>query len=388
MNLLPAAVSVFLSSTARRVRSNGEPVVIPSVEINGAAVDLRVLPSSPGPLGKDEGLLVFFEGVKAIVAAPEGPMELSVESAARIQELKDELVVTRENLRTAVEDLEATNEELQATNEELIASNEELQSTNEELQSVNEELFTVNTEYQEKIEELEHLTGDLENLLRSIDVGALFLDADLRVRRYNDTVLRLLPLRAQDLGRSLSDLVLQADYPSLYTDVADVSESRQPKSARFQGRDGTAWGVQIRPFEEDHRLPGGVIVMFNDRTTWREQETLLGDLAANELAAGLAGVGMVLVDVPNRTTRPSDVARRLLGLDPGEVLGYGVMQELFAGEPLDGASLGENTLPTDSLRSHRRPDGSTVMLRIFAQRLVHQASGDEQLLVALQEVRL
>ncbi|MEM6926763.1 MAG: PAS domain-containing protein, partial [Myxococcota bacterium] len=296
--------------------------------------------------------------------------------------------LTRENLRTAVEDLEATNEELQATNEELIASNEELQSTNEELQSVNEELYTVNAEYQEKIEELEYLTGDLENLLRSIDVGALFLDSELRVRRFNDTVLRLLPLRTQDLGRSLLDLVLHAEYPSFHEHVGEVLTSREPRTSRVVASDGTVWSVQIRPFDDTHRLTRGVIVMFHDQTAWDAQQTRIGELAANELAAGLAGVGMVLVDVMNQTTQLSDVARTLLGLPAGDQLSYDEMHALLAGDaPVDGQDA-ENVLPTDTLRNHVRPDGSTVVLRVFAQRVVRETSAEPHVLVALQKVRL
>ncbi|MEO0604897.1 MAG: CheR family methyltransferase, partial [Myxococcota bacterium] len=390
LNLLPPAVSVFLNSTARRVRGNQEHTVIPSVELNGRMVDLRVMPSNLASRGDDQGLMVFFEEIRSpgTVDGEASTFDLSSESAVRIEELKAELVLTRENLRTAVEDLEATNEELQATNEELIASNEELQSTNEELQSVNEELYTVNAEYQEKIEELEYLTGDLENLLRSIDVGALFLDSELRVRRFNDTVLRLLPLRAQDLGRSLSDLVLHADYPSFHEHVGEVLTSREPRTSRVVASDGTVWSVQIRPFDDTHRLTRGVIVMFHDQTAWDAQQTRIGKLAANELAAGLAGVGMVLVDVMNQTTQLSDVARSLLGLPDGEELGYDAMHELLAGDASTDGRDAENVLPTDTLRNHERPDGTTIVLRVFAQRVVRESSAEPHVLVALQKVRL
>jgi len=390
LNLLPAAVSVFLNSTARRVRGSQEDAVIPSVELNGRMVDLRVMPSNSTSTRDDQGLMIFFEELRSS-SDEEGEastFDLSSESAVRIEELKAELVLTRENLRTAVEDLESTNEELQATNEELIASNEELQSTNEELQSVNEELYTVNAEYQEKIEELEYLTGDLENLLRSIDVGALFLDSELRVRRFNDTVLRLLPLRTQDLGRSLADLVLHAEYPSFNDHVSEVLTTREPRTSRVVASDGTVWSVQIRPFDDTHRLSRGVIVMFHDRTAWDAQETRIGELAANELAAGLAGVGMVLVDVKRRTTQLSDVARSLLGLGEREEMSYDAMQALLAGDSPSADLDGENVLPTDTLRSHERGDGSKVVLRVFAQRVVRSSSEDPHVLVALQKVRL
>ncbi|MEN0067166.1 MAG: PAS domain-containing protein, partial [Myxococcota bacterium] len=388
LNLLPPAVSVFLNSSARRVRGDQEHAVIPSVELNGHMVDLRIMPSASPSAREDQGLMVFFEEIRVPAEANSeaSTFDLSSESAVRIEELKAELVLTRENLRTAVEDLEATNEELQATNEELIASNEELQSTNEELQSVNEELYTVNAEYQEKIEELEYLTGDLENLLRSIDVGALFLDSELRVRRFNDTVLRLLPLRTQDLGRKLTDLVLHAEYPDFHAHVHEVLTSREFRASRVVASDGSIWSIQIRPFDDTHRLSRGVIVMFHDETAWETQQSRIGELAANELAAGMAGVGMVLVDLERRTLQLSDVAQTLLGLEE-TTFEYSDMHALLTGDS-PGELDAENVLPTDTLRSYARPDGSKITLRVFAQRVVREGSSEPHVLVALQKVRL
>ena len=385
VDLLPAGVAVFINSTARRVRATGTPALIPDVELNGQRVRIRIVPSLSPSRGEELGLLVFFEVAEPGTEAESTALELPAESAARITELREELVVTRENLRTAVEDLEATNEELQATNEELIASNEELQSTNEELQSVNEELFTVNTEYQEKIDELEFLNGDLENLLRSIEVGALFLDATLRVRRFNSTVLRLLSLRREDVGRSLTDLMLHADYPEFHAHVTQVLETREPVSARTVGTDGTAWTVHIRPFDHGHRHEGGVIVTFHDETAWQEHERRIGDLTASEMAAGLAGVGMVLLEPSTGSTRPSATARKLLGLNDEEQISMSAMQELLMGQGVE--TEGENVSPVDSLRSYARPDGSTAILRVFAQRLQHAETGAEHVVVALQQVR-
>src|SRR5205814_5401159 len=116
------------------------------------------------------------------------------ESVERISSLERELVYTKEHLQSTVEELETSNEELQSTNEELVASNEELQSTNEELHSVNEELQTVNVEHQRKIDQLTELTDDMDNLLQSIDVGVLFLDADFRVRDFTAPISQVFHL--------------------------------------------------------------------------------------------------------------------------------------------------------------------------------------------------
>lgn len=119
----------------------------------------------------------------------------------RVRDLERDLSSTEESLQTTIEELETSNEELQATNEELMASNEELQSTNEELHSVNEELYTVSAEHQRKIDELTDLTNDMDQLLKSTEIGTIFLDADLRIRRFTPAATNTFNLIAQDISR-------------------------------------------------------------------------------------------------------------------------------------------------------------------------------------------
>ncbi len=122
---------------------------------------------------------------------------------SRVGQLESELQSTRESLQSSIEQQETANEELQAANEELLAANEELQSTNEELESVNEELYTVNAEYQGKIQELTELNDDMENFARSTDIGTIFFDADLRIRRFTPVFGQLTGLNLADVGRNL-----------------------------------------------------------------------------------------------------------------------------------------------------------------------------------------
>ena len=81
----------------------------------------------------------------------------------------------------------------------MLASNEELQSTNEELHSVNEELYTVNTEYQTKIRQLLELSNDVDNLLRSSEIGVIFLDRELRIRKFTPAATTAINLLETDV---------------------------------------------------------------------------------------------------------------------------------------------------------------------------------------------
>lgn len=133
-------------------------------------------------------------------------VDVSTETAARIEVLQQELNATRESLQATIEELETSNEELQATNEELMASNEELQSSNEELQSVNEEINTVNAEYQEKVITLNQVNADLDTMAKAVGVATIFVDHHLQITRFTTEAKSIFKLRDYDLGRPLSDI--------------------------------------------------------------------------------------------------------------------------------------------------------------------------------------
>jgi two-component system CheB/CheR fusion protein len=117
-----------------------------------------------------------------------------------IQAVRDEMQASREELKSANEELQSTNEELQSTNEELTTSKEEMQS-------LNEELYTVNAELQSKVDDLSLVNGDMKNLLNSTDVATIFLDGELRIRRFTDQTTQIYKLIPSDVNRPLSDIV-------------------------------------------------------------------------------------------------------------------------------------------------------------------------------------
>ena len=146
---------------------------------------------------------------------------------ANARQLEDELRVTREELQSTIEQLEGSNEELKASNEETTAANEELQSANEELetskeelQSLNEELNTVNNRLQERADELERSNNDLVNFQTSSNIGTVFLDRELKVRRYTPAVTALLSLIETDIGRPIGDVVRKFKDDALISDAA------------------------------------------------------------------------------------------------------------------------------------------------------------------------
>lgn len=270
------------------------------------------------PLAGGEGhLLVVFEELETDAAAPEAARS---DDDGVIAQLEAELGDTRESLQTSVEELETSNEELRASNEELLSMNEELQSTTEELetgkeelQSTNEELLAVNQELREKSDALAGANADLANLIASTGIATLFLDGNLRVRRYTPPATELFNLIPGDVGRPFAHLTHKLEAESLADDAARVLRDLALVEKEIGDGSGHFYQVRLQPYRDVGERIAGVVLTCVDVSErvrwqrWREEETRLLELVASvgtlddalralcESLAGLLGGGWAAV---------------------------------------------------------------------------------------------
>ena len=258
-------LAIPLATGLQKVFKTGEEMAYTNVhvkvreETRVVRMRLRMLPDKKGqqPL---VAVLIEPVEVKPASAGAGVVYDLDREAEQRIRDLEAELQFTRENLQATVEELETSNEELQATNEELLASNEELQSTNEELQSVNEELYTVNAEFQTKIAELSQLNNDLDNLIAGSGIASLFLDEELRVRRYTPALTALFKIIDGDVGRPLAEIshqLLDLDLPRLARQV-QIERSHLEREVRT--RDNRWYVLEAHPYRIGIESTGAVVM--------------------------------------------------------------------------------------------------------------------------------
>jgi two-component system CheB/CheR fusion protein len=191
-----------------------------------------------------------------------------------VRELHDELGSTREDMQSSQEELRSANEELQSTNEELQSTNEELTTSKEEMQSMNEELQTVNGELQAKVNELSRTSDDMKNLLNSTDIGTIFLDSALRVRRFTSQASRLLKIIPGDVGRPITDLGSDLLYPGLGSDVAEVLRTLA-RSEKEVATDGHWYMARIMPYRTLDDVIDGVVITFSEITEAKQLEERL-----------------------------------------------------------------------------------------------------------------
>ncbi len=230
----------------------------------------------------DHFVVSFSEDAESAVTAPMRELDVaaaaaSAESDSR-NELESELHTMRAELQSTIEELESSNEELKASNEEVTSVNEELQSTNEELetskeelQSLNEELTTVNSQLQAKIEELESTTNDLTNFLSSTDIAVVFLDTELRVRRFTPAVRDFFDLIPSDIGRPINDLAQKFVGGDLLADTRAVLEKLVPLETEVQTSE-RSYMRRVLPYRTSDNRIAGVVVTFFDITELRHGE--------------------------------------------------------------------------------------------------------------------
>jgi two-component system CheB/CheR fusion protein len=262
------------------------------VKSNGVTdkVHLIVKPLSESEATRGLMMVVFQPAAPLKSAEPVGKKEKSSRGAKvnpLVDELEQELRLTRESLQTTVEELETSNEELKSTNEELQSTNEELQSSNEELetskeelQSVNEELITVNTELEEKNRQFESSNDDMKNLLNSIDIPTIFLDSKMRIKRFTSNIEHIANLISSDIGRPISDISTKLTYKNMEEDAVQVMEKLGHKVVEVQTREGAWYSMSISPYRTYNNVLDGVVITFSD----------IGELisAANEKEEALA----------------------------------------------------------------------------------------------------
>jgi two-component system CheB/CheR fusion protein len=253
------------------------------VQFNGAPhpVHLQVKPAgAQDAADRRHALVLFIEGepVESVAAAP----DQQGATDETVRRLREELELTRERLRTTREESEAANEELRAANEELQSINEEYRSTSEELetskeelQSINEELQTVNVELKLKLEAVSRGHNDLQNLMAATDFGTLFLDADLRIKRFTRQVTGLIRVTPNDEGRPISDFALQLDYDGFLTDLKAVLEHLAPIRREIRGSDERWYDIRMRPYRTGDDRIEGVVITFVDITERLQVEQAL-----------------------------------------------------------------------------------------------------------------
>jgi two-component system, chemotaxis family, CheB/CheR fusion protein len=289
------------SALHRAFEQNEATLTLPvPVRFNGKArqMCMHIRPVQRETLGK-LAVVLFLEGAEVPEGGGEAQGGGDADAHVVIKKLTEELAATRAHLKASheeygavTEDLRAANEELQSINEEYRSTAEELETSKEELQSMNEELQTLNNELKLKLEAVSHAHNDLQNLMSATDVGTLFLDGDLLIKRFTPRVTELFNIKSGDEGRPITDFTHRLDYETLVRDAHTVMENLTTLEREVRSQDGRWYLMRLRPYRTLDDKIEGVIATFVDVTERRLAEANLRESETRlQHAREAAGLG-------------------------------------------------------------------------------------------------
>src|SRR5579885_1365926 len=259
-----------LQFAIRKCLSQRTDVVVDNVRIkvngNHQFINLFVKPVYL-PINEQNLVMILFEDIKP----PEGVKQIrgrtkeTKKRRSEIQELRQELKYTKEDFQATVEELQTANEEWKSANEELQSANEELQSVNEELEtskeeldSLNEELVTINSELQTKIDELTESNNDMKNLINSTRIATIFLDRDLKVKKFTPETTRIINLIDSDIDCPISHIVSKITNGNLVNDIESVLKTLVLVEKEVRTNDDHWYLMRIPPYRTAEDIIDGV----------------------------------------------------------------------------------------------------------------------------------
>ncbi len=294
IKMVPEELAVTLSVGIRKAIKQNRKIVARQVAVKiGKKEQMVHVSIRPVNTGEDQSkvILVLLQEMGEVSPLPK-VSDLSFVSDAdylnQLSALEMELKEARESLNMTVQDLSTSNEELQSTNEELMSSNEELQSSNEEMQSLNEELHTVNSEHQLKIKELQELNEDLDNYIRSSNIGQLFVDHNLVIRKFTSNIGNLVNIMDGDVGRPIHHLSHNLKYKHLIEDIKKVNDTSEEVEQEVEAVDGKFYLMRIIPYLKFDGNKDGVVISFVDVTTLKELSNIVQGVLNSSLSSIMA----------------------------------------------------------------------------------------------------
>ena len=340
--------------------------------------------------GEAKGLLLIVFEDRAQTRSARSRRRGAAQDYAAMRLLEDELHATRDDLQRSIAELETSNTDLKSSNEEVMSMNEELQCANEELetskeelQSLNEDLASVNSKLETKINDLNTANNDVTNLMTATDIAIVFLDRELRIKRFTPPAARLLNLQETALGRSFRELVPRLTDNGLTEASQHVIETGNPVDEEIRADDQRCYLRRVLPYR-GVKDPIGVVVTFIDVT-----ERVAAETQSRRFAAVLrdSSDAIALTDLAGQITAWNRGAETLYGYTEADAVKLSI-QDLATEESrahlrdiVMHAARGE-TVP--AFEAQRRTQDGRVIEVLATVTLLRDAPGKPALLAVTE----
>lgn len=302
--LAPALRAALIQATATGQRVAAWPVVL---ELAGSprVVQLSVHPA--GEPGAGLAMRVSFEEFDHLLS-PSAP---------------DESVAVGNATQLLEQEIRRLSDELQGTIGDSSVSAQALRASNEELQSINEELTTVNYELKVKVEESVKANDDLSNLISSMQIATVFVDRQMRIKRFTPAATDVFNVLPSDVGRPLLDLRHCLECDALGEEVNQVLHTLRFVEQEVRTRNGHFLLMRISPYRTTEDRIEGAVLNFVDVTELRRaQEQLRArDERLRLVAESTRDYAIITLDAGGQVTSWNKGAELMFGYTEDEMLG-------------------------------------------------------------------
>lgn len=314
-------------------------------------------PARPGPADGSRTAMLVGSG-----QAPEdiiGLLQEELETARR------ELRIKAGQYETASEELRAANRQLRAVNEEYRVAAAKLEAGRNGLQSVNEELRTVNAEFKAELGRVSRAHAELQNLMVAADAGTLFLDRELRIKRFTPRIAELLGIGPADKGRPIGDFTHKLDCPAFAADAQAVLSEAQIVEREI-GCYGSWYLTRLHPYRTVDGGIEGVVCTFVDITARIKSEEALKAsearlrLLLSELSHRVKNTLAVVQSMARQSFRGTVSREKGLENFSNRLRALAEAHNVLANGEWRGADLRE--LAARQLAAYAKADGKAVIL--------------------------
>jgi two-component system, chemotaxis family, CheB/CheR fusion protein len=335
LNVLKMAregLKLELNAAMRKVVVQKEPIHFPGLRVGGnmedTMVNVTVSPVFEGISTLSSlVMIVFQEVVHPEVCDPWKEVAATEQTVhdERVFALERDIRNKEEYLQTVIEELETSNEELQSTNEEFQSVNEELETSKEELQSLNEELMIVNAELQKKNDELSTSNNDMNNMLAGTGVGTVFVDHELKIKRFTPVATQLINLIQADIGRPITHIVSNImNYHRLSEDVQEVLDTLRPKEVEVRTKSEKWYLMRILPYRTSQNTIEGAVLNFIDFT----EQKIIQRISRLAVVVRDSNDAVIMQDFEGRILAWNPGAERIYGWSEQEALSMNVRETI------------------------------------------------------------
>jgi two-component system phosphate regulon sensor histidine kinase PhoR len=134
----------------------------------------------------------------------------------------------------------------------------------------------------QQIKELTEQNDDLENYFQNTIIPQLFIDSNLILRKFTPPAMKQFKLNADDIGKSIYDVVNNFRFPSIIENISHVIETTEILEKENQTTDLRWYQMNILPYvKQIDKKINGVIITFVEITLrikdLKEQERLIAD---------------------------------------------------------------------------------------------------------------